>query len=587
MPRALVLIVLAGCLCSAAIPARAHKDGDTYEASRIAAALTEAGLEVDDAPAGKRIAFVRLVSHDVFVPEEPWPEWPNALHTLTRPSAVEREYLFAVGETFNGERIDETERNLRSMGIFALARVIPVKSSEPNTVGLMVHTRDLWSLRTEWDLQITGAVLDRLALQGAERNVAGYGKIMVARFQLVPITFSLGQVFQDRRLFLGEHRLDQSFDAFFNRESGAVEGTQGRLVISKPFYNLAQTLSYAVDAQYITKIARVLRTGAVATYDIPETAAIETIPRLWDDRSGSVIANIGYRTGEEYKALFTVGAGYRDRSVEPQEQTGLLSDQFDYFRRDVLPRVRREAFPSLSIEVFEAKFATYQDLATFGQSENVRVGPSAAATATAPLRLFGSSTNSVTLALGAGYVLPMSGGLLEMSGSASGRHESGVLINQLLTLQARGATPFIFAGRLVFRTRWEGRRRDTENTPVSLGGDNGLRGYPSQALIGFGASRILSSFEYRTRPMIWRSAQVGLVAFYDAGSVYESLRTARVRYAVGTGVRVLFPQFDRFAFRLDVGMPLGEPGFQLLTTFGSAQAVPVTAIEDDLVATSF
>lgn len=614
-------LVVVAFVCAGAWPGavRAEDDHGGYEDARVQVVLDAQGLSPDEAPVGKRIAFVRLVRHDVFVAEEPWPEWPNMLHTLTHEAVIEREYLFHAGEPYDTALIEETERNLRAIGIFALVRIVAVKTDDPAQVGLLVHTRDLWSLRSEWDLQATGlsiphvllselplfivhsltlpwmprgmefgdTVVDRLLLQAAERNLAGYNKVVIARFQMNPITFSLGEVFQDRRLFLGDHRVDQTFDVFFNRESSAVEGSQGQLIVSKPFYNLAQSLSYRIEASYVTKISRVLRTGRVATYDIPETTEIESVARVWDDQSGAVVATASQRFGVSVKHALTLGAGYRDRSVRANDLTGLNPEHEAEFRRDVLPLVRREVYPSLTFEMFEARFETFRDLGTFGQSENVRVGFAGSFSATLPLRAWGSSTNSAALAFNAAYVLPLSDGIVESTFGAYGRHESGTLINQLMTFQLRGATPIMLGGRLAFRGFWEGRRRDTENTAVWLGGDNGLRGYPSQALIGFGASRILTSVEYRTQAITWRSAHLGLVLFYDAGTVYEALNQARMRSAVGTGFRILFPQFDRYVFRVDLGVPLGEPGFQLLAGFGGGQALPLTATEDERAAATF
>jgi hypothetical protein len=86
--------------------------------------------------------------------------------------------------------------------------------------------------------------------------------------------------------------------------------------------------------------------------------------------------------------------------------------------------------------------------------------------------------------------------------------------------------------------------------------------------------------EYRTRPWLLQSIHLGLVAFYDAGSVYKALSTLRIFQSVGAGVRVLFPQFNRSVFRLDVGQPIGERGLSVLLSYGSDQEVLLTPGED-------
>jgi len=73
---------------------------------------------------------------------------------------------------------------------------------------------------------------------------------------------------------------------------------------------------------------------------------------------------------------------------------------------------------------------------------------------------------------------------------------------------------------------------------------------------------------------------VGGVLFYDAGSVYGALGDARMHHDVGAGLRVLFPQFNLSPFRADFGVPLDSKGFAVTVSYGSAQAVPLTANDD-------
>jgi outer membrane protein assembly factor BamA len=46
------------------------------------------------------------------------------------------------------------------------------------------------------------------------------------------------------------------------------------------------------------------------------------------------------------------------------------------------------------------------------------------------------------------------------------------------------------------------------------------------------------------------------VLFYDAGSAFE--RRPSMVHSVGVGLRVLFPQFNVFPFRLDFGYVLND-----------------------------
>ena len=145
---------------------------DTYEWKRMRATLESEQLVREMEPEGKRIAFVRIVRDDVFIPGEGWPTFLNIFHARTRERIVKRELLLGEGDTYADARIEESMRNLRSMGVFALVRIVAVKTENPDEVGLLVHTRDLWSLRLETTYNISTQV-NLLRINLVERNLAG------------------------------------------------------------------------------------------------------------------------------------------------------------------------------------------------------------------------------------------------------------------------------------------------------------------------------------------------------------------------------------------------------------------------------
>ncbi|MFI5309572.1 MAG: hypothetical protein ACHQ53_19605, partial [Polyangiales bacterium] len=62
--------------------------------------------------------------------------------------------------------------------------------------------------------------------------------------------------------------------------------------------------------------------------------------------------------------------------------------------------------------------------------------------------------------------------------------------------------------------------------------------------------------------------------------VYGALADARMHQDVGVGLRVLFPQFNLSPFRADFGVPLDRNGFSVTVSYGSAQAIALTANDD-------
>jgi hypothetical protein len=599
MPRYfLIICVLSVCLFGDPWTiALAQERSDTYERERMSRVLQEGGFEIHPEPEGRTIAFIRIDPQDVFVEEEPWPTWLNVFHWRTDRDVIARELLFHAGEPYKENDIQETMRNLRNLGIFSLVSIRAVKIPKSEKIGVIVHTRDIWSLRLSQDIQTTGTHLDRFYLQLTENNLFGRQKNANIRFSLFPFTYRIGEAYIDRRVLNAELMLQESFDLIFNRSSGNVEGSAGALVLGRPFYNLSQRWSYDIQGDYYVQTVRIEKNGKIKTYidENSETTDRSKLPlQVYDDKWVSLRATGRYRIGNAYKQTFSAGAGFRDRAVAPNRETNLAPDEKAAFARDVMPKPRRDLFPFIGYELNLPTYVVLQNLATFGQSETVRVGPRVEMIFELPLRAYGSSSDSFVPIGEIGYVWSKWDALVETSLSGSARLENGRVVDQVLHHQYRGATPPLWIGRFVMRFAWDARRADTSNTPVTLGGDNGLRGYRSKEIQFPGANdRILGNLEFRTLPLRWKSVQAGSVLFYDVGSVYKKLEEIDLYHAIGIGLRLLFPQFNRYVFRFDFGIPLNRSPnstrawscCQVMFTFGGEQAVPLTAAEDAFVST--
>ena len=257
--RIALLAMLGFCVAQTAAVGSAQAKRASYEEKRVDRELAKRAMSVDPRPEGKRIAYVTVVREDVLAADEFWPTWPNTFHWLTKDRVVRRELLAHIGDAYRQDRIDESMRNLRDLAIFSLVRIVAVRTRDPHQVGLLVYTRDLWSLRLETGFSGAGNAL-YLTTQVSERNFLGLNKLLTARFDMDPMAFSLGQVYVDPRVALGELALRESFDVIFNRDSGHTEGSQGLLVLEHPYYNLEQTWSYGASASYAREVQQ-LRTA--------------------------------------------------------------------------------------------------------------------------------------------------------------------------------------------------------------------------------------------------------------------------------------------------------------------------------------
>lgn len=546
-------------------------DARTYEDGRLAEVLRTEGLEPFAPTDDDRIGFVRVIGHDVFTPDDFWPDWFNLAHVQTARDVVERELLFAVGGPF--ERLDESARILRAMFIFSFARVTPVRRSADGAIGVLVFVRDLWSLRLEQGFQVTDTSIDRLLLQLTERNLVGRAKVATLRFTMDPSSWSLGEILYDPRVWGGGLEAGEHVEAFFSRLDGRFDGVAGLVTAGAPLYELAQQWGFAVEGSIEARTHRQMRVGEVLPWDAADTAAVEQVPQIWGQRNVAIEAKLRRQFTRLLVHRLALGVGFIDDVAEPIEETKLPPALADAFAREVLPPTRRTLFPFLAYQGFAAKHRVYEDLDTFGSSEPVRLGPSLAATIGAGSRAALSSSDTV---FGAGAFAIADdpwGGLVEAAAEGGARLEDGVVKNRTLSLRLRLATAPVAAGRLLWRLDATLRRADETNTLVTLGGDNGLRGYQSRAFYDFGASLAQSTLEWRSLPIDLATVQLGVAAFYDAGAIFFQPVDAVPHHSIGVGVRFLFPQFNRGVYRLDLAAPLDELGLRVLLSFGDTQVV--------------
>ncbi|MFT7583308.1 MAG: hypothetical protein ACI9MR_004995, partial [Myxococcota bacterium] len=293
--RATLTIALAIVL---GVPSALGADAGLYESERVALALSELGLTEASDPAGKRVGEIHFVRRDVFADDEIVPTFFNVFHWLTKESVIRRELLFSEGDAFSLDRVAESTRNLRDTTIFAIVRIVAVETADPTVVDVLVFTRDLWSLRAETGIQVTDGLIDELSVTLIERNLLGLNKQAAIRGSLLPKTWSLGELYFDRRLFGGRWALTQSFDLIFRRSDNALEGSQGALAIGIPLYSLASEWGFTMAVEYQDFVARQLGGGDVLSYDIPETDAVEAIGRVWDQQAVGASITGTYQTGD-------------------------------------------------------------------------------------------------------------------------------------------------------------------------------------------------------------------------------------------------------------------------------------------------
>ena len=102
--------------------------------------------------------------------------------------------LLDEGEPYQQILVDETARNMRAnMPLqVSIVIIVPVKGTTPDKVGLLVITKDIWSLRLSFDVAVTPGGVENLLIVPQETNLFGWHHTASTRFQYQPETYTFG-----------------------------------------------------------------------------------------------------------------------------------------------------------------------------------------------------------------------------------------------------------------------------------------------------------------------------------------------------------------------------------------------------------
>lgn len=150
---------------------------------------TGPALAAEVVPAGPplRIGEITLVTGDIFSPAKIHDSPAlvgflrgamNGLHTNTRPGVLRRELLFRTGDPYDPRKLEETERNLRTLGFLNTVAVTAVDTTADGLVRVEVATRESWSLQTTFAYARASSGDQRWNVQLSEQNFLGHGVVL-------------------------------------------------------------------------------------------------------------------------------------------------------------------------------------------------------------------------------------------------------------------------------------------------------------------------------------------------------------------------------------------------------------------------
>ena len=489
MPFRLVLPLLVACL-----PA-------------VLSAQTTADVDSVPATSPPVIRAVRLERRDIFDPNER--HWlarlANALHIQTRAPTIRRELLFRVGEPYDSAREAESERNLRSLGVF---RRVEIDSVQTDTgVVMKVLTRDGWSTRMDWRFRSTGGDIE-FTIGVVEDNLLGTASSASVRYRKTPDRSTVALGFRRPRLFFGQIGVALAYE---DRSDGRVNAA----ALEQPFYSLTSPFAFSLGAE--DRDERVLRffEGAEEAQDtLRRRYALARWSSAW--------------------ALQKSTEGYLRLGVQAQVR-----------RDDFLPDVENPTFPRTVTGAFgpylawnHARFLVTEGVVGFGREEDVDIGTTLRLGVHSAPKAFGYERDGIApLAIarvgmvipgGFGYLEALAGGLYNSAGLDSGAVQLGVTM-VTKPFPRHVAVVHAEAGWL---------KNPLPGAEFDLGLGIGPRAFGDHAFTG--DRTFMATAEYRVTVLdnLLGLMGLGVAGFVDHGGAWYDGSPRRVGWDTGFGLRL-------------------------------------------------
>ena len=506
-------------------------------AALVALALAAAPLAAQE-PEPVRLRSVEIRTRDVFADEDAdgnlfyW--LANALHMVTREHVVACENWLRPGDSITSEQVAELERNLRATHLFGAAAVTPRPAGDGLT-DLLIDTRDRFSLNLSASLARVGGV-DKFGLRASEANLLGTGK------QLVLVSNEQEDEYQ-RYVRFTDPQLLGSWHQFSIKTGRTEEGPFTNVELERPFKHLEDPWSYGARYQGVDEDDDYYRFGE-STAELPlRRHSLQLFAAGADGpRDARSTRGLDLRLT---KSAYGTATGPDAALVRVPGDTSSIEfgPFFEYEQRSRYDKVTRlDAIDyvedlELGISLLGRVAVRLRDEQGAGSDVDPVLG-AGVRIAAQPLR-----ETYVTFA-GHGTAAFGGDGLHTWNGSLALHAYEMSLPRQTLC----GSLTYDFAG-------------ETQDPvpQLTLGEDNGLRGYPAREFAGSRFCRLNLEDRIDTGIEVL-SVRVGLVAFTDAGWVHgpqQGLSMGEAIRSVGCGLRFGSSHlFGGGVGRLDIAWPL-------------------------------
>jgi hypothetical protein len=453
------------------------------------------------------IRGVQLQRRDIFDPDER--SWlariANRLHFQTQPAVIRRELLFKTGQPYDSALVAESERNLRSLGIFRKVQIDTVRT--PTGLMLRVLTKDGWSTQADWRFRSTGGEV-AFTIGLVENNLLGTASTAAIRYRDDPDRSSYALSFRRPRLFAGSVGLGLQYE---NRTDGRTTG----IAVERPFFSLTSQRAFRFEAvDHRERVLRFFEGQDTASDTLARRFSLVRVSAAWAVRASS--------------------AGFLRLGLMGQVQ-----------RNDFLPETSTLPFSKTVTGSFgpyliwnRARFLEARGYAGFAREEDVDLGLTVRAALQLAPRAFGYDRNGIgpsvsgrigaSLPSGFAYVDALANGLYTAAGLDSGSVQlAGTVVLQPGSRHV--AVVHLEAG-------WLENPLPGEEFDLGLG--SGPRAFGSHAFTGNRSIFATAEYRYTVVDDLGGLVGLGIAGFVDHGGAWYSGSRRRMGWDAGIGLRV-------------------------------------------------
>lgn len=478
-------VTLIAFLCGTAAAADSGSDPDE-------ACPSLAGLET----LGYRIGSIDIEQLPIFE-EDPESEHQglyrlaDRLHIDTRDSVIESQLLFKSGDPVSKRLIEETERNLRHLRYIREPAVRAVNCKD-GRADLVVAVREVWTTNPGISFGRSGGA-NSGGIKLEELNLLGLGKHLSFELSKDADRSSYTLHWRDPNVAGSRWVNDLAY-----RDSNDGQGWS--FALERPFYSLDTRWSTGLALAQDESIEPVYRLGErVAGYD-----------RLADFGEIRFGRSDGLQNGWTRRMIF----GLRREHAE----FGATADEA---APATLPEDRRLDYPFLRIEGVQDDFETTRNRDLIARTEDQLFGLHYALELGWSTPALGADRDAVLMHAdaGRGWRFGLDDTMFA-DAALTTRVEGGSAVDSLLSASLRyyhptGPNGVFYAGI----TGAAGHDLDGDHE-LTLGGDNGLRGYPLRYQAGSGSVLMTVEQRYYTKYSLWKLADVGAAVFFDMGRAF-------------------------------------------------------------------